>query len=201
MAKRKKADTSSDAPAQTIEGLNDEQTQALTFQHKGMWAQRLAAKKKADAELKNAAKLIKSELGAGGLKDIKDMIALESEEGEAAHRAEIERQMRVARWMGMAVGHEADLFDSVDRTPAGDKAEAEGKRAGMQGQPRKPTHDPSTEQYRRWMAGYDQGQTILAQGFKKPVHGGEAAAAAAKAGDAHIASQIGGTKPTHTVRQ
>lgn len=200
MARKAKTKDEAESPsATTLEGLNDEQMQALAFQHKTTYEKLLAAKKKADADLRNECKLIKAELGADGLDTIKDMIACDTEEGEAKLRATVERQIRVARWMGLPVGLQGSLFDDIDRTPAAEKARGEGKRAGMEAKPRKPPYDPSTEQYREWMAGYDEGQGHNAQKFvdgAKPKHGGVAARAAAEAGEAHIKAQLGSAKPT-----
>lgn len=144
--------------------LTDDQRQALFFQHRKQYSTLLAAKKAADAALKNACKLAKAELGDDAIDSIKDAILLETPEGEAELKARIERQMRVARWMGLPVGAQADLFGE-DRTPAADKAFADGKRAGLAGETARPPHDPSTEQYRRWLSGHAEGQAVLAKGF------------------------------------
>lgn len=149
------------APAE----LTDEQRQALFFQHKKKYSAALAAKKAADVALKNVCKLAKSELGDDAVPSIKDALLLETAEGEVEFRARVERQMRVARWMGMPVGAQGNLFEENDRTPAADKAFADGKRAGLAGETAKPPHDPSTEQYGRWMEGHAEGQAVVAKGF------------------------------------
>lgn len=174
MARKPKTPDEGEAPKQTAEQLNDDQLQVLFFQHKNMIGQRLAAKKKADAEFKNACKIAKAELGKNAVEDIKLAAELDTEEGEAILKDRIERQLRVARWMGASVGTQFAMFDE-DRTPAADRAEAEGKRDGLEGKPRKCDYAPSTEQYRKYMAGYDKGQEQLGlKSFKAPA--GEAAA-------------------------
>ncbi len=82
--------------------LTDEQLQVLVFQHKKEYAAALAKKKEADAALKNVCKKAKAELGAGAVDDIKLAIELDSDEGQARLREEMDRKARVAggsAWM------------------------------------------------------------------------------------------------------
>lgn len=150
--------------------LSDDQRFALTTQHKTKYEVALAAKKKADADLKNVCKIAHAELGETAVDDIKDLIAGATAEGEAVLvariKAEEARQKRIARWLGLAPGTEPSMFDS-DRTPASDRAFAAGKRAGLAADRCEPPHAPDTEQHRRWMEGFHEGQAVLAQGFKK----------------------------------
>lgn len=148
--------------------LTEDQSIALTFLHKKAYVAALAVKKKADADLKNVCKLAKSELGDGGIDDIKDMIALETEEGEKQLKAKIDRQMRGARWMGLPFGAQGSMFDQVDRTPAVEKAYANGKRDGLAGEPQHNPHDPSVPQYAEYLRGWQDGQAVLAQGIRPP---------------------------------
>lgn len=141
--------------------LTDDERASLTFTHKRAYTLALAVKKKADADLKNVCKLAKAELGDDAVPDIKSIIELETEEGEAKLKAEVERRIKVARWMGLPVGVTGNLFDAVDRTPAVDRATAKGKRDGLAGEPCRPNHDPSTPQYTGYMTGYQEGQKIM----------------------------------------
>jgi len=147
--------------------LTEDEQRALLFQHKGAYEKALADKKAADARLKNVCKIAKAELGKGAVADIKDAIALEQPEGEAAHRAEIERQLRIARWMGASVRTQFSF--SEDMTPSVDRAYEEGKRAGLKGDPASPPHDPSVPQYGKWMEGWHAGQGVLASDFRKKI--------------------------------
>lgn len=163
MARAKKA---KEEPAQgdNLKGLTDEQRQALHLnQHVPTYERALAKKKTADAEFKNACKLIKAE--GGSVKKVKLSIELRTPEGEEAFRARLAEDAEVAAWNGLGI--QVDFFADED-TPSDDKAFANGKRAGLAGEPAKPPHDPSTSQYRRWMEGHSEGNGILAtQGFKK----------------------------------
>lgn len=172
MARRKKTDESANgetqeaaAPGVGHNQLTDDQRAALTFHHKRKYEAALALKKKAEADFKNACKVAKSELGDDAVADIKDMIALDTEEGEARLKAEAARIAKVARWMGMPVGSEPDMF-STDRTPAVDRAFALGRKAGLAGENCSPPHSPETEQHKRWMEGFHEGQAVLAKGIK-----------------------------------
>lgn len=147
-------------------GLSEDQRIALTFVHKRAYENALAAKKKADAEFKNVAKLARAELGSDAIDDIKDMIAMETEEGELAIKAAIERQLRVARWMGLPYGAQAGLFDNIDRTPAVEKAYANGKRDGLAGASQNNPHDPSVPQHGEYLRGWQDGQAVIAAGIR-----------------------------------
>lgn len=189
--KRTDGDANGEAPSSAghnLETLTEDQRYALTVQHRRKYETALAAKRKADAELKNVCKIAHAELGDTAIDDIKDMIAGSTPEGEEAllarMRAEEERRARMARWLGLAPGAQPSMFED-DRTPASDRAFAEGKRIGLAGDPCAPPYDPNTEQHRRWMEGFHEGQAVLARGFKKPT-AQEAAGAAAAAGDARI---------------
>ena len=140
--------------------LTDEQRQALFFQHKKAYQAALAVKKEADAKFKNVCKLAKSELGKDAVADIKTAIDLESDEGDEKVQAEVDRLLRVARWMGASPGQQFNLFDTSG-VPATERAFDEGKRVGMAGEPKNPPYDSSVPQYTSWMEGWDIGQQAL----------------------------------------
>lgn len=142
--------------------LTDEQRQALHLnQHVPAYVKALEKKKTADAEFKNACKLIKAE--GGSVKAVKLTIELRTPEGEAAFRARIAEETEVAAWNG--VGVQVDMF-ADQMQPSEDKAYDAGKRAGMAGETAKPPHDPSTVQAKRWLQGHADGQAVVSKGFK-----------------------------------
>lgn len=144
--------------------LTDEQLQSLTAHHTKAYVKALAEKKKTDAEFKNICKLAKAE--GVSVADIKDTIALETEEGREELRAEIERKHRVARWAGLPVGAQPSFFEE-DRTPSIDKARADGKRAGLKGESANPPRQMGHEQTEHWMVGWHEGQKVLAERIKQ----------------------------------
>lgn len=145
-----------------LEGLSDAQRQALHLsQHVPAYTRALEKKKAADADFKNACKLIKAE--GGSVKAVKLTLELRTPEGEAAFRARVAEQTEVAIWNG--VGIQVDMF-ADELQPSEDKAFDAGKRAGMAGESAKPPHDPSTKQHTRWLDGHAEGQAVLSAGFK-----------------------------------
>jgi len=166
MAPRKKKDgAASSAPKTTLEGLSDDQVYSLTEQHKQKYLVLVAAKTAADNALKNFGKVVKADLGAKGLDDIKALIDAATPEGEARIKAEVERQVRILRWMQVPIGTMGDLFPSDDRTPLAERAFADGKRQGLAGE--KQNHH-TTEAHRKHNDGFADGQTSLAtKGFSK----------------------------------
>ena len=157
------ADTSAPPPLGHNEngGLTDEQRQALHFQHVKIYKGALAKKKAADAELKNAAKRAKSELGKDAVKDIKLAIDLEEPDSDAVVQADIERMLRVARWHGASVGSQFELFAGPDRTPAVDRAFAEGKRAALRQEPAASPYASTLPQNDAYLEGHAAGGKAL----------------------------------------
>ena len=77
------------------------------------------------------------------------------------------REAQIARFLSHPIGTQPDLLDDLDRTPAVDRAYAEGKVAGAEGKTRTSPHSPGTEQDQSWLKGWHDGQGDLASGFKK----------------------------------
>lgn len=175
--KKNKAKENGESPGEghnSVNALSDAERQALHFVHVRDYERELAAKKKADADLKNTAKRIKSE--GGSVTAVKLTIELHTPEGEAAFRARMAEQAEIAAWNG--VGIQVDMF-ADEREPAEDRAFGEGRRAGMKGESNKPPYSPETSQYRKWLDGYSEGNAVLfTEGFKKLAPTPEAAPAA-----------------------
>lgn len=140
--------------------LTEDQRFALLSHHKSAIVRLREAKKAAAKAVKDAEKLCKAELGDEAIEEIDTMIQLETAEGEAEFKAKVEREVRMARLMGLPVGTSGNLFDEIDRAPAVDRAAAAGKRAGLAGERCECPHDPSTPQYTAFMTGYGEGQKI-----------------------------------------
>lgn len=137
-----------------------------TAVHRRAYERTLDAKNKADAAFKAACKRARAELGNGAIDDIKDLIRLETPEGEAAFKALAGRMIRVARWANMDVGFQGSLFPTVDRRDAEKKAFNEGKKAGLEGKSKQPPHHTGVPQFEAWMRGWEAGQEVVGQGFK-----------------------------------
>jgi hypothetical protein len=155
-------DTINEAPRKNSE-LTEDERRALHFRHCAEFESALAAKKKADAGVKNVGKRIKAEGDSVG--KCKKTIQARSPQGEAELRAEIEQTAEVLRWSGVQVGETAEMF--ADRRPANESAIEHGKIAGMKGERAEPPHDPGTLAHKAWMEGWHAGQEILMASFQK----------------------------------
>lgn len=142
--------------------LSDDELAALFFQHKRTYEAALEKKKLADAELRNAGKKAKADLGEYGVLQIKTAIELESDEGAKKLKERMEREYQVARWLGLPLGAQADLF-GVDRRPADEIAENEGFQAGAAGLSLKvpDRYGPSTPNGQAFAKGWHKGQESI----------------------------------------
>lgn len=145
-----------DAPAE----LTDEQRQVLWFSAKRRIMSLKAAMASTNSELRLEFKKLKADLGFLR-SDVEYALGLEDDDAEETHR----RRMTIARWEQHPIGLQADMFP-VDRTPAVDRAYADGKRAGLAGERAEPQWHETTEQYQRYMEGFHEGNAVLAQGIK-----------------------------------
>jgi hypothetical protein len=164
MARRKKSESNGDdtehgpghngAPPE----LTAEERQALHFRHTREYESALQVKKDAASAFLAVTRRIKAE--GGKVSQIKISIALKTPEGEEAFLAEMSERAEVAQWNG--VGVQMALFGGdgeEDRTPLIERSRAEGKRAGMRGDPRRAPYQGEAEQ--EWLAGHAEGQEIL----------------------------------------
>lgn len=138
---------------------DDAVTQTLALQWLDKYKRDLAAKKAADNVLKETGKKVKAELGEGGLDLLKDMLALETEEGEKQLKARVERMQRASRYMAAVLGWQFELFE--EGVPAEERAAAEGQRDGMRGVPHSRDYHPGTPQYDAYMRSYAAGNAVL----------------------------------------
>jgi len=144
---------------------NDDQDRALFLQALPKIAGLKAALNTANANLRNAYKQAKADGFAKS--DFEEAFKMQGAEGEKAKKSAIARSLRIARWLGMDLGSQLDMFEQDERVPAADRAFEEGKSQAMQGISAKCDYAPETEQYRRFMEGWHVGQAVLANGFKK----------------------------------
>jgi hypothetical protein len=139
--------------------LTDEEKRALTLHHKRNYEAADSLVEKAKADRTAIADLAKSDLGKGALADIKDMILADNPK---KMKAVLERVQRLARWAGLKVGSQPQLFEAaeIDRNE-------EGKTAGMSGATCEPPKSLAQDAQQLWISGWHEGQTILLAAFKK----------------------------------
>jgi ribosome modulation factor len=140
--------------------LSDDERRALTLHHKGLYEAADALVEKAKADRTSVADLAKADLGKGAISDIKDMIA---NSDDKKLKASLERTLRLARWLGMPVGTQVNMFEA----PVEDRAAEDGRTAGMEGKACDPPRHLAVTASQRWIGGWHEGQTVLASAFKK----------------------------------
>ena len=151
-------------PTVSKEPLTDEQEHKLTAHHATVYENKLKAKKEADAAFKNACKIAKSE--GVSLKQIKEYLLYQTEEGVEKLREDLARRQKVARWAGIPVGATINFLEEIDRTPIDERTFDDGKRAGMRGDKCEvPRHIPGNL-ISKWTEGWQAGQAVLASKFQ-----------------------------------
>jgi len=76
-------------------------------------------------------------------------------EGEEEFRMHTANMLIAAQYVGAEIGTQLSLFLEPSRVPAVDLAYDSGVQDSIEGKTAKPGFDPSTEQFRRYMAGYN----------------------------------------------
>ena len=143
-----------------VDALTDDMQKALANIHQKEFNKSLAAKRAAAADHQTIVARIKSE--SGDIKQLKVMNDLETPAGEAKVREDLERILKAAKWKQSKLGDQFQLFDDKpDRTPIDDRAFADGKADGLNGDP------PDNQKYQgpllqRYMAGYHEGNMAFA---------------------------------------
>jgi hypothetical protein len=139
--------------------LTDDEKRALTLHHKRAYEAADAIVESAKADRTAIADLAKSDLGKGALADIKDMIIADNPK---KMKSVLERAQRLARWAGLKVGSQPQLFEAatVDH-------HEEGKTAGMSGVTCEPPRNMAHDASQHWISGWHEGQTVLMAAFKK----------------------------------
>jgi len=153
------------APKPVAAPRNDDLDRALFL----TYLPKLAFAEQAIRQAKEAIAVIYKEANQHGFskKDFDEVKKLQGAEGEKVKKAAIVRSLRIARWLGMDLGAQLDMFEQDERVPAADRCYEEGKTMAMSGQSLKTDHAPETEQYRETVRGWHDGQAIISRGFKK----------------------------------
>lgn len=165
--KRTAAAPQAEKAAPKIFNNDDPEAKALFLQHLPKIKELKEKLNTANANLRNAYKSAKAQ-GGFEKSDFEYAIEVETAEKEAKARAQIARRLTIARYMGSDLGAQLELFLEPDRTPAADRAYHEGQTASMKGETPRPDYAPETEQFRQFMAGYNDDQANrIKKGIKK----------------------------------
>lgn len=92
---------------------------------------------------------------------------LKTQTGEKQIKAEIARDMTIAKWLGFGLGKQLDLFLEADDHDIEAQAYADGEEASRTGKPAAPIYAPGTPGYDAYMKGFHDHQEQLSKGFKK----------------------------------
>jgi DNA-binding transcriptional MerR regulator len=155
----------SNKPQVAKDALTDDQEHALTSHHTEAYKKALEIKKAADAKFKNVCKLAKAE--GVGLKQIKEYIDYQTEEGQERLRIDLARKQKVARWAGLPVGTQLNFLEEVDRTPIDERTRHEGKTAGLKGEKCEPPRHVPANLITAWTEGWHEGQALNAGRIKQ----------------------------------
>lgn len=145
--------------------MAEDDRKTLFFINRNEYVRLVAAKKAADAALKNHGKQVKADLGENGMAQIKEYERARTPEGKAKIQAEIEAKREAWRWAGLPVNTQADLFGGL--APQDEEAFAAGEESGLCGETYNNPHDPNTLAGRRYEEGWKSGQAKLFAGIKK----------------------------------
>jgi hypothetical protein len=138
--------------------LTDEEKRALTFHHAKAYDAADALVEKAKKDRASVVDLAKADLGKGAKADIVDLLTANT---PAKMKTVFDRVQRLARWAGLPVGTQTQLFERT-----ADSFE-DGKVAGMSGDKCEPPQTLAQDSAQRWISGWHEGQTILASAFVK----------------------------------
>lgn len=138
--------------------LTDDEKRALTLHHSRAYEAADSLVEKAKKDRAAVVDLAKADLGKGAKADIVDMLTANT---PAKMKAVLDRAMRLARWAGLPVGSQTNLFEPV-ANPFED-----GKTAGMAGDRCEPPATLAQDTAQLWISGWHEGQTILSRAFAK----------------------------------
>jgi hypothetical protein len=154
MTKPKK--DSDDVPAPKLEEVSEDQRLAEFFAYKKRLIPLLEALKDARDDVKE----LYAEAKQQGIwkKELELAIALDTPEGEEKAKSDFERTLRIAKWMGVPIGSQVDMFDE----PKGDAKHFEaGKRAALADEPARSPPGLGQSDAQHWLEGHSAGRIAL----------------------------------------
>jgi len=195
MAKKDKAASSAPKTSPIQDELTDGQIYSRTEDKRQEYERLLKLKTDHSANFLNFCKETRKLLGDNAIDDIKELIAGKTPEGEARLKAQVERRIRVLRWMEVPIGTHGELFPAIDSAPITERAFNTGRRHALAGDPRNNQHHHTTEAHRSYEAGYVEGQAEKITAGIKPLDDDDEKVS----GDIQKAASIGSARPTFEV--
>ena len=145
--------------------ISDQDRRNLFFVDRHLWLKAMAAKKAADAAVKNVGKLIKADLGPNGLDQIKLYEKAKTDEGLQAIKDEIEAKRQALAYADIPINTQIDLFDNAVAND--EKAYKLGLTAGLEGETLINPYNEATQDGQDYARGWHEGQGILFAGIKQ----------------------------------
>lgn len=146
-------------------GIAEKDQRVLFFINRNEYVRLLEAKKAADAAVRNHGKQIKADLGEHGLRQIKLYEQMRTPEGEAKAKAAMEADRQAARWAGLPIDTQVDMF--TDLAPLDERAFEDGEEAGLRGDTYANPYDENSQHGREFERGWKAGQAKLFEGIKQ----------------------------------
>lgn len=137
----------------------EQRVRALFHINRRAYNEALAAKKAADAKLKNVGKTVKADLGENGLQQIKDYDLAQTAEGQAKLKSAVEARAQAMRFAGMAVNTQVDMFE--DLAPLAERAYAAGEESGMRGDTLENPYNDGSAEGQEFARGWHAGQEAI----------------------------------------
>lgn len=162
----KKADAAPQIADRKTVKVNEESKALFLDHHLPKVARLKDIAARAQSDLRNAYKTAKKD---GFLqRDFDIAFRLRTQTGEKAIKAEMARDMTIAKWMGFkGWSKQLDLFMEQDTADIESQAYADGEEASRTAKPASPMYAPGTPGYDAYMHGFNDHQDKLTKGFKK----------------------------------
>lgn len=145
--------------------MSEKDRKVLFFINRNAWLEAVAAKKVADAKVKNVGKVIKADLGEYGLDQIKAYEKAQTAEGLAELKARRDADLQAMRFAGVPVNTQLDIF--TDRAPLDERAYSDGEEAGLRGDTLANPFNEASHEGQEYARGWHDGQGALFAGIKK----------------------------------
>ncbi|ALJ98290.1 hypothetical protein BiPBO1_76 [Brucella phage BiPBO1] len=145
--------------------ISDQDRRNLFFVDRHLYLKALAAKKAADAHLKNVGKQVKADLGPNGLDQIKLYEKAKTDEGLQAIKDKLEADRQALAYADIPINTQIDLFDNAVAND--EKAYNLGLTAGLEGETLINPYNEATQDGQDYTRGWHEGQGILFAGIKQ----------------------------------
>jgi ribosome modulation factor len=154
------------------QGLTEAEREALLFHHLRHIKTAKEELEEARSEYNRLRKLAKAD--GFKLRNVDFAMKCWEAEDEQTIADDLREQAQIAMWFNLPLNFQGNLFDA-DRTPADERAFADGKRAGLQGKSCEAPRDLSQQNSQKWIAGWHEGQRMMRDDLQAAIEKANAA--------------------------